>query len=80
MDHTARDPAAARAVGIGRIGAVHIRERVNDQRGAVCVEDAEIAGRQRDAAGHVRHESGAIRADPHVDQIAAVVRVVGRHR
>ena len=50
LKDAARDAGATRAVRVVRVGTVCVRQRMNDERRAVLVEDAEIAIGDRDAA------------------------------
>lgn len=87
LDNSAGDATAPGAIagisgiviGVGRV-TVRIRQRVNNQRRAIAVEDTEIAVRQCDAAGYMGHEAIALRVGADVDQVARMIRVVRSDR
>src|SRR6187397_3088394 len=82
----ASEYAAGRATTSGTVrisrvrGAIRVRQCMNDDGGAIGIEDAQIPCRYRDTAGHVRHRPGAIGPDLEIDQVAGVIGMVGGHR
>src|SRR5688572_16464934 len=55
LEYAARHATAAGTVRIRRVRAIRVRQRMNNDGGAVRIEDAQVPWRYRDTAGHMRH-------------------------